>query len=147
MVFSSREMQKRLMQNKAYDKFFCLKRSVSQTFESSSCKKVYPKFVYHWYNLLRWIFFILRDNWKQYFLHKFIVPQRLGATAMLLRSLKQLFWKKSGFYMVISTIILRWCYYQRFKIKLLFFKFSPKKIFADSFFYTLSFCKYSLFFF
>ena len=38
------------------------------------------------------------DNCKQYFLHKFIITQRLGATAMLLRSFKQVFWKKSAFY-------------------------------------------------
>ena len=77
---------------------FCLKRSYSQTFKSSSCKKVFCKCVYHWYNLLRWMFFILCDNWKQYFLQKFIVTQMLGATTMLLRSLKQVFWKKSAFY-------------------------------------------------
>ena len=44
------------------------------------------------------MFFIPCDNCKQYFLHKFIVNQRLGATAMLLRSFKQVFWKKSVFY-------------------------------------------------
>ena len=33
--------------------------------------------------------FIPFDNRKEYFLHKFIVTQRLGTTAMLLRSLKQ----------------------------------------------------------
>ena len=49
-------------------------------------------------NLLRWMFSIPRDNCKQYFLHKFIVTQRHGATAMLLRSFKQVFWKKSAFY-------------------------------------------------
>ena len=76
---------------------FCLKRNVSQIFKSSSCKKVFPKCVYHWYNLLRRMFFIPFDNWKEYFLHKFIVTLRLGATAMLLRSLKQVSSKKSAF--------------------------------------------------
>ena len=42
------------------------------------------------------------------FLHKFIVTQRLDATAMLLWSLKQMFWKKSEFYVLVSTIILQW---------------------------------------
>ena len=83
----------------------CPKRSVSQTFESNRCKKFFPKSVYHWYNLFRWGFFILCDNWKQHFLHKFIVTQRLGVTALLLRSLKQVFWMKS----FISAIILQWC--------------------------------------
>ena len=81
------------------------RRSVSQTFESNRCKKFFPKSVYHWYNLFRWMFFILCDNWKQHFLHKFIVTQRLGVTALLLRSLKQVFWMKS----FISAIILQWC--------------------------------------
>ena len=44
------------------------------------------------------MFFIPFDNWKHYFLHKFIVTLRLGAIAMLLRSLKQVFSKKSAFY-------------------------------------------------
>ena len=43
------------------------------------------------------MFFILCDNWKQYFLHKLIVSQRLGATAMLLRSLKQVFERSPHF--------------------------------------------------
>ena len=42
--------------------------------------------------------FIPCDNWKQNFLYKFIITQRFVATAMLLRSLKQVFWKKSAFY-------------------------------------------------
>ena len=79
---------------------FSLKRSVSQTFKSRSCKRVFPKCVYHWYNLLRWMFSIPCDNCKQYFLHKFIVTQRHGATAMLLRSFKQVFRKKSAFYVL-----------------------------------------------
>ena len=61
---------------------------------------VFPKFLYHSYNLLQWMFFILCDNWQQYFLHKFIVTKRLGATAMLLHSLKQVFWKKPTFYVL-----------------------------------------------
>ena len=35
---------------------------------------------------------------RRYFLHKFDVTQRFGAIAMLLRSLKQVFWKRSAFY-------------------------------------------------
>ena len=73
----------------------CIKIKISRTFKSCSCEKVFPKYVYHLYNLLRWI--IPRDNCKQYFLHKFSVTQRLCATAMLLRSFKQVFWKKSTF--------------------------------------------------
>ena len=46
---------------------FYLKINVSRTFKRSSCKKLFPKLVYHWCNLLRWIFFIPCDNCKQYF--------------------------------------------------------------------------------
>ena len=35
---------------------------------------------------------------RQYLLQKLIVTQRFGVTAMLLRSLKQVFLKKSAFY-------------------------------------------------
>ena len=100
LFFPSREVQGRLMQIKVYSKLFLfgLKRSVSQTFNCSSFKKVFPKCVYHWYNWFWWMFFIPCDNCKQYFLHRFIITQRLGATAMLLRSFKQVFWKKSAFY-------------------------------------------------
>ena len=41
--------------------------NVSQTFQSSRRKRVFPKCAYHWYNLLRWMFFIPCDNSKQYF--------------------------------------------------------------------------------
>ena len=44
-----------------------LRRNVSQTLKSSSWKKVFPKCVYHGYDLLRWIFFIPYDNWKIFF--------------------------------------------------------------------------------
>ena len=49
LFFPSREMQGRLMQIKVYSKLFLfgLKRSVSQTFNCSSFKKVFPKCVYH----------------------------------------------------------------------------------------------------
>ena len=35
----------------------CLKRNILQTFNRSSCKKVFSKCFYLWYNLLRWMFF------------------------------------------------------------------------------------------
>ena len=36
--------------------------------------------------------------WRHYFWYKLIVALRFFATAMLLRSVKQVFWKKSVFY-------------------------------------------------
>ena len=44
-----------------------LRRNVSQTLKSSSWKKVFPRCVYHGYDLLRRIFFIPYDNWKIFF--------------------------------------------------------------------------------
>ena len=53
----------------------CLKRNVSQTFKSSSCKKIVSKCLYHWYNLLRWTFFIPSDNWKTFFTQAYCHPE------------------------------------------------------------------------
>ena len=47
-----------------------LEGNVSQTFNSSSCRNVFPKCVYHWYNLLWWMFFIPCENWKTLFFIK-----------------------------------------------------------------------------
>ena len=43
------------------------------------------------------MFFIPCDNWKK-FLYTFSVTKRFGAIAILLCSLKQVFWKRSAFY-------------------------------------------------
>ena len=129
---------------------FCLKGNVSQTFISSSWKKVFPKCIHHWYNLLRRMFFIPFDNWKHYFLHKFIVILCLGATAMLLRFLKQVFSKKSAFYFrcLHNNITMNLIPKEKFKTKLLLLKFSPKEMICSwCFFYTLWFCECSTFFF
>ena len=48
LVFSSRERKRRLIQTKIYYKlFYCLKRNISKSFKSDSCKNVLPKYVYH----------------------------------------------------------------------------------------------------
>ena len=58
------------------------------------------------------------------------------------------FQRSLHFVSVISTIILQWCQYQRFKTKLLLLKFSHKKMICSwCFFYTLWFCECSTFFF
>ena len=64
---------------------------ISQTFKSSSYKKFFPKCVCYWYNLRRRMFFIPCDNWKPFFKIIFTITQSYCATAMLLRSLKQVF--------------------------------------------------------
>ena len=77
-----------------------LKRNVSQTFKNINCKKVSLQCVYHfidttWFDEC-FLFYVITGRY--YFLYKFIVTQRFGTTAMLLSSLKQVFWKKSALY-------------------------------------------------
>ena len=96
MVFSSLELQRRLAQIKAYYKIFY--PVWKETSVAKCVYHVFPKCVYHGYNLLRWMSFIPAITGRHSFLYKFNVTLRFGATAMLLRSLKQVFWKKSAFY-------------------------------------------------
>ena len=100
LVFFSLEMQRRLGQTKVYYKlcYSVWKETSHKLLKSSSRKKVFPKCVHHWYVLLRWVLFIPCDNWKTLFLYKFLVTQQFGETAIILCSLKQVFWKKSAFY-------------------------------------------------
>ena len=44
----------------------CLKVKVSQSFKSSSYKKLFLHCVWHLYNLLRWMFLISLDDWKAF---------------------------------------------------------------------------------
>ena len=82
----------------------CLKRNASQTFKSSSFKKVFPKCVYHWYNLLWWLFFH-GVTVRHYFLYKFIVTQSFGASATCC----VLCFKRSPhFISVVPTITSEW---------------------------------------
>ena len=74
-----------------------LKRNVSQTFKSSSCKKAFPKCVYHGYNLLRKMLFIPCDTGWYYFYTNLSLPKGLMKPSCCC-SLKQVFWKKSTFY-------------------------------------------------
>ena len=75
----------------------CLKRDVSQTLNSSSYKEVFPKCVYHGCNLLRWFFLFRVIIGRHSFLYKLTVTQKFGWTTLLLRSLKQVFWKTPVF--------------------------------------------------
>ena len=98
LLFSRNVKKAHIDQNTLQTFLLCLKRNVSQTFKSSSCKKVFFKCIYHSYNLPRQMFFIPCDNSKSLFLNKFIVTQRFGALAMLLSFLRQVIWKKTVFY-------------------------------------------------
>ena len=57
-------MQRRMIKTKLYYKhFYSISKEASHIY-----LKVFPKCVYHWHNLLRWLFFVLCENWTQYFL-------------------------------------------------------------------------------
>ena len=108
--FSSLEMQRRLIQTKLYYKFPlpCLKRNVTQTLGSSSSKKCSViMLLVQFASKNDALFHVISEI--HYFSRRFIVNQRSFATAMLLRSLKQMLWKVSVFMYVISTITLQYC--------------------------------------
>ena len=90
LVFSSIDMQRRFIQTKLYHKFFllCLKKSLSQTFESSSCKTLPPKCQCFWCSLLLWIFFIPCYNCKAIFFIQIFCYPEVFITVVLLGSLK-----------------------------------------------------------
>ena len=81
LVFSRNAKKAHTDQSVLQTFLLCVKRSVSLTFRSNSCKKVFLKCVYHLYNLLRRMFFILCDNWKTLFFY---------TNSSLLRGLVQL---------------------------------------------------------
>ena len=69
LCFLSSRNVKRNIQTKVCCIFLVLsrKRSGSQTFKCSSNSTPFLQCIFYWYNLLRWMFFILCDNWKAYF--------------------------------------------------------------------------------
>ena len=99
-VFLPLEMQKKTQADQNIPRVFllCLKRNDPQTFKSGSCKNLFLQCVCYCYNLLRWMFFILCDKWKTLFFMKVCRCSETFLSAMLLLSLKPVFWKKSIFY-------------------------------------------------
>ena len=98
LVISSLDMQKTHTDQIILEVLLlCLKRNVPKTFESNSCKKLFPKCVCQWYSLVRYILLHMIIG-RQYSLLKFIFAQRFFATAMFFRSLKRVFQKMSVFY-------------------------------------------------
>ena len=70
------------------------------------------------------------------FLYKLIITQKFGVTAMLLRSLKQVFWKKSVFYIHyfhnnITMLLIPQCSYFLHVLKKIYF------LIAISYFFSL----------
>ena len=58
------EMQKDSSRPKYASFLISLKRNDSQTFKSGCCKNPFLQCARYWYNLLRWMFYILCDNSK-----------------------------------------------------------------------------------
>ena len=111
LVFPSREMQRKLMQTKVYYKLSLssLKRSILQTFNSSSCKKVFPS-----------VLIIDTTCFDECFSFRLITANSIFYTILSLpRGLVQppcccvlsnkCFERSPHFISTISTIILRWC--------------------------------------
>ena len=99
LVFSAVGIERRLVQTILYYHFFslCLKRNVSQTSEVATAKDFPSLYVIGKACFDEWFLFYV-IIWRHYSLHKFIFTQSIFAVAMLLCSLKQVFWKKSVFY-------------------------------------------------
>ena len=89
-VFLPLEMQKTLINEQWTDKsilhFFllCIKRNDQQTFKCSSYKNLFFQHVCYCYNLLRLIFFILRDKCKTLLFMKVCRYSEIFLSAMLL---------------------------------------------------------------
>ena len=89
-VFLPLEMQKTLINEQWTDKsiphvfLLCIKRSDQQTFKCSSYKNLFFQHVCYCYNLLRLIFFILRDKCKTLLFMKVCRYSEIFLSAMLL---------------------------------------------------------------
>ena len=100
LVFSSLEMQRRVIQIKVYYQLFysVWKEMCYKPWKVATAKKPFLS-VYIMDTTSFDECFLFRVITGRYsFLYKLIVTQRFGVTAKLLRSLKQVFWKKSVFY-------------------------------------------------
>ena len=128
MIVSALLKQGRLIQTKSTLQvlLLCSNQNDSQTFKSSSCKKHFLQCVCYRCNLLRWMFFISCGSWKTLLLIKVCRQFATLLTAILLLFLKQVFCKKSVFYVFYlhsPIVITVKCKYQISKIKLSYTKF------------------------
>ena len=86
-----------------------LRRNVSQTYKSSSWKKSLSQVCMSLIQLTLNVFLLHVITGRHYVLCKFIVTNNFGATAMLLRSLKQVYWISLHFISFISKVTWQ-CY-------------------------------------
>ena len=76
----------------------CLKETSHKSLKAAAAKRSFPS-VYKIDTTCFYECFLFHViTGRHYFFYKFIVTQWFGVTAVLLRSLKQVFWKKSAFY-------------------------------------------------
>ena len=75
----------------------CSNWNDTRTFKSSSCKKIFLQCICYRCNLLQWMSFIPCGNWKT-FLTKVYRYFEILSILITLLYLKQVFWKKSIFY-------------------------------------------------
>ena len=100
LVFLPLEMQGKLKQTKVYHMFvlLVLKETNDKSSKSGSSKNPFLQCTCYWYNLLRWMFFILCENWKALLFMIVYRYSEILLTVMSLLSLKPLFWRKSVFH-------------------------------------------------
>ena len=142
MIFFSLEILRRLVKTKVYYKlcYSVWKETSHQPWKVAAAKKSFQSVYIIDTTCFDECFLFHVTTGRHYFLYKFIVTWRFRKTAMLLFSLKQVFWKKSAFYIR----------YFHNKIKMLLFpkahnKFSTSQIYLYCFFSTLSVCECSTF--
>ena len=82
----------RPVHTKVYYTFFTVwKETTHKPLKIATAKKPFLQSVCYWYNLLRWMFFILCDNRKALFFIKVYLCSDIFLTIMLLLSLKNEF--------------------------------------------------------
>ena len=132
-------MQGRLRQTKVYHRLFCSvsKEASHNALKVAAAKKSFPS-----------VFIIDTTCFDEYFLFYVITGNRIFYTNLTLPRgsvpppccwilWNECFERSPHFTSVISTIILQWCLYQRFKIKLLF-KSSQKNFWKCSTFFLIN---------
>ena len=100
LVFSSRKRQIRLIQIKVYYKRFysVWKETSHKPLKVTTAKITFPNMYIIDRTCFDLCFLFHVITGRHYFLRKFSSTQRFGAIAMLLRSLTQVFWSRSAFY-------------------------------------------------
>ena len=137
MIFSYLEMQRRLIQNKPYHNlsYSVWKKTSHKSLKAAAAKKSFSSVC-----TVNTAYFdecsLFHGITRHYSSYKFIVTQRFGTAAMLLRSLKQVFWNKSTFYIR---------YNHNYITMLLIPKVHFYFVFVDSDLYSFSFWMFHIF--